>query len=236
MSRAHMDDMWEIKQYWESTADKIKQLYDSGDREAVMELLTDMQQRTIEHGTMLENAGFAGTPVIDKYQLVAECCYRLTNGSIDAATFVSLIEYVAYSVIDLFEWTLPEGAHNLSIAAIVKNEPDIIEWIKYHMLVGVDLFYIYDNESTDGLKDKLKPYVDAGIVTYEFYPGRRVQIDVYNKAINDYQYATKWLAIIDSDEFIVPVAAGRTESMTKMCRKRCVLPTKSVRRCMTISC
>ncbi|GMO23401.1 MAG: hypothetical protein Ta2B_02600 [Termitinemataceae bacterium] len=41
----------------------------------------------------------------------------------------------------------------LSIVAIVKNEASYIkEWIEYHRLVGVDRFYIYDDNSTDNLR------------------------------------------------------------------------------------
>ena len=40
--------------------------------------------------------------------------------------------------------------NKLSFVAIVKNEaPYIVEWIEFHRLVGVDKFYIYDNESSE---------------------------------------------------------------------------------------
>ena len=49
----------------------------------------------------------------------------------------------------------------LSITAVLQNEaPYIKEWIEYHRLVGVERFYIYDNESTDNVKEILKPYID----------------------------------------------------------------------------
>ncbi|MBR2734192.1 MAG: glycosyltransferase family 2 protein, partial [Selenomonadaceae bacterium] len=41
-------------------------------------------------------------------------------------------------------------AHDLAIAAILKNEGHYIkEWLDYHLLAGVDHFYLYDNDSTD---------------------------------------------------------------------------------------
>jgi hypothetical protein len=105
-------------------------------------------------------------------------------------------------------WSTPEGAYDLSIAAIIKNEPNIIEWIEYHLMVGVQHFYIYDNESTDGLERKLQKYIQDGIVTYIYWPGKYQQFTVYDHAISHYQYDTKWLAIIDGDEYIVPVKEG----------------------------
>jgi len=62
----------------------------------------------------------------------------------------------------------------LSVVALVKNEAEYIgEWLEYHLLQGVEKFYIYDNESTDKLQAVLKPYIEAGIVECIYYPGKR---------------------------------------------------------------
>jgi hypothetical protein len=96
--------------------------------------------------------------------------------------------------------------YELSITAIVKNEASYIrEWIEYHRIVGVEHFYIYDNESEDDLKNILQSYIDAEIVTYIYFPGRIKQKAAYNNAIKYFKHETKWLAVIDIDEFIVPV-------------------------------
>jgi len=96
--------------------------------------------------------------------------------------------------------------YELSIAAIVKNEgPYIREWLEYHRIVGVEHFYLYDNESTDNLKDILQPYIEKGIVTYTWFPGILKQKAANNDAIKRFKFETKWMAIIDIDEFIVPV-------------------------------
>jgi glycosyltransferase involved in cell wall biosynthesis len=75
-------------------------------------------------------------------------------------------------------------------------------------MVGVQHFYIYDNESTDGLEQKLHKYIQNGIVTYTYWSGKYQQLVVYNHAVSHFQYDTKWLAIIDGDEYIVPVKEG----------------------------
>lgn len=70
---------------------------------------------------------------------------------------------------------MEEYKNKLSFVAIVKNEaPYIIEWIEFHKLVGVDKFYIYDNESSDNLKELLQPYIKSGIVVYHSSPGKRM--------------------------------------------------------------
>lgn len=95
---------------------------------------------------------------------------------------------------------------NLSITAIIRNEaPYIKEWIEFHKLVGVQKFYIYDNESTDNIKEVLAPYIENGDVVYKYFTGEKMQFAAYNDSIIENRYKTKYMAIIDLDEFIVPV-------------------------------
>lgn len=96
--------------------------------------------------------------------------------------------------------------YELAIGAITKNEgPYIKEWIDYHILVGVQKFYIYDNESTDETAKILKPYIKKGIVEYVYFPGSRMQNAAFIDIINKHCEETRWLAPIDLDEFLVPV-------------------------------
>jgi hypothetical protein len=104
----------------------------------------------------------------------------------------------------------------LSIVAILKNEALYIkEWIEYHKLVGVERFYLYDNESEDNLKEILKSYIDDGIVIYKYFPGKCMQYSAYKDAIRRYKYKTKWLAIIDADEFIIPISKATLNECLK---------------------
>jgi hypothetical protein len=100
---------------------------------------------------------------------------------------------------------------NLSICAIIKNEVDYLEeWIEFHRLVGVTKFYIYDNHSNDGTVEILRSYINKGIVVAKTWPKNdkidtTIQIHAYNDAIKICKNKTRWLALIDVDEFIVPV-------------------------------
>lgn len=101
--------------------------------------------------------------------------------------------------------------YRLSIAAIMKNEaPYVEEWIQYHLAVGVEHFYIYDNGSTDGMADILAPYAKSGLVTYRFFPGIARQIPAYNDALQNYRNQSRYIAFIDTDEFLFPVVPGTT--------------------------
>lgn len=94
----------------------------------------------------------------------------------------------------------------LSVVAIAKNEGSYFkEWLDWHISKGVDKFYIYDNESTDNTREVLKPYIEKGIVEYIWFPGYRMQLAAYDDCLKKYRYDTRWLAVIDLDEFIVPL-------------------------------
>lgn len=102
--------------------------------------------------------------------------------------------------------------YTLSTVCMFNNEAQYLkEWIEYHRLVGVDHFYLYNNNSNDHYKEVLKPYIQSGIVDlinwpsppetlYVFY-----QKDAYNHCVKHYGKNSLWMAFIDTDEFIVPV-------------------------------
>ena len=95
--------------------------------------------------------------------------------------------------------------YDLAVVAIMKNEaPYVKEWLDYHILAGVDHFYIYDNDSPDNLKQILQPYIDDGTVTYTFYPGKCRQMEAYNDAVHRFRFFSRYMAFNDGDEFIFP--------------------------------
>jgi len=62
----------------------------------------------------------------------------------------------------------------LAIAVIAKDEGRYIkEYIDFHLMVGVDRIYFFDNESTDNTREVLKPYIDSGKVIYIFFREKR---------------------------------------------------------------
>ena len=100
--------------------------------------------------------------------------------------------------------------HDLAIVAIMKCEgPYIKEWLDYHLLAGVDHFYIYDNESPDNQAEVVAPYVAAGLVDYIPAPGKTMQYVVYNDAFKRFKFYCRYMAFIDGDEFIYPKTDNR---------------------------
>lgn len=98
-----------------------------------------------------------------------------------------------------------------SIAAIFRNEaPYLREWIEFHLEVGFDHFYLFDNLSTDSFLTVLQPYIDRGIVECQSWPlahsniydWNEVQCLAYERALYKAKGKAKWLAILDTDEFL----------------------------------
>ena len=95
--------------------------------------------------------------------------------------------------------------YDLAFVAIMKGEePYVKEWLDYHLLTGVDHFYIYDNESTPEFKKILQPYIDAGIVTYTLFPGKNRLMEAYNDAVKRFKFECRYMAFVDGDEFVLP--------------------------------
>lgn len=109
--------------------------------------------------------------------------------------------------------------YELSVCAIVKNESRYLkEWIEYHRLIGVSHFYLYDTASVDFPKRILRKYISEKLVTLVPWPdvsqtlGEKethiwslgIQTIAYQHAIQLKQKETKWLIILDVDEFLIP--------------------------------
>ena len=118
----------------------------------------------------------------------------------------------------LAPFSLFSDHYHLAICTMFKNEaPWVREWLEYHRLLGFEHFYRYDNESNDGTLNVLQPYVERGIVKiipWENIPERCdpratdfscYQLTAFNNCIQRTVGIVDWLAVIDIDEFIVPV-------------------------------
>lgn len=96
--------------------------------------------------------------------------------------------------------------YELALGAIFKNEADnMIEYIEHYLYHGVDHLYLINDGSQDNYKEILEPYIQKGVVTlFESdepkVPGR--QSNAYNKFFLPIREKTKWLLIVDLDEFM----------------------------------
>src|SRR3990172_152069 len=94
--------------------------------------------------------------------------------------------------------------YNLAVCAIFRDEANYLkEWIEFHKLVGVQHFYMFQNQSLDDYWSVLAPYVHSGEVEliqwpYETNPDGSnwptIQMSAYQLALELARGRAKWLA------------------------------------------
>lgn len=101
--------------------------------------------------------------------------------------------------------------YQLSLCAIFHNEARFLkEWIEFHRLQGVEHFYLYNHQSSDNFLEVLDPYIaneTVELIEWNYSRGpllhfNTIQCNAYNDAIKRAKHKTKWLAVIDTDEFL----------------------------------
>lgn len=91
----------------------------------------------------------------------------------------------------------------LSVVACFKDEgPFLREWIEFHLLNGVEHFYLYDNSSSDDPTKILKKYVDSAVLTLFSTNMACCQLACFFHALTTYRDRSRWMAFIDIDEFL----------------------------------
>lgn len=118
--------------------------------------------------------------------------------------------------------TIPDNTPRffLVFATNMKGEQGYLrEWLEYHLLVGVEHFYLYDQDDNPETIALLEPYEQAGLVTrhpWTHYDGTRYDgpTHCYQKNKNHLAFAhcarhyrnqCAWMMKIDVDEFLYPL-------------------------------
>jgi len=109
--------------------------------------------------------------------------------------------------------------HELSICAIFRDQaPYLAEWVEYHLLAGVDHFYLYNHKSADDAVKELAPYVRAGVLDLHQWdiPGHP-QKEAFLHCTHKYGHESEWMAMIDVDEFLL-AGDGLTRDVKEVVR------------------
>jgi hypothetical protein len=113
----------------------------------------------------------------------------------------------------IFNRSTKNYKYNVCLCGIFKNEAKFLdEWIQFHVVVGIDHFYLYNNNSNDNYAKILKPYIEKGIVDLIDWPFNHSQMDAYEDCYNKHRQDTNWLTFIDVDEFICPISTNNIKS------------------------
>jgi Glycosyltransferase family 92 len=108
----------------------------------------------------------------------------------------------------------------IALVVMIRGEDDyLLEWIEFHLMMGVEHFFIYHNDNglEKNTKILLQPYIEKRIVTYIPWPDVQnsrdkwddlkalsVQQLAYGHCTLSFRHHFKWLIKIDIDEFIYP--------------------------------
>ncbi|MBO4313563.1 MAG: glycosyltransferase family 92 protein [Desulfovibrio sp.] len=93
-----------------------------------------------------------------------------------------------------------------AICAIAKNEtPFLEEWTRFHLSIGFEHIFVYDNGSDIPVSSVLAEFIRAGLVTAIDFPGTEdQQRRAYMDFLHRFGTRCRWTAFIDLDEFVVP--------------------------------
>jgi len=115
-----------------------------------------------------------------------------------------------------------EYQYNFTVCTMFRNQSTWIqEWVAYHhYILGVEHFYLYNHDSDNDYQETLAPYIEAGIVeVIDWHSCEehaianpdsvgfvQYQLGAFNDCLKKRAYGkAKWIAVIDMDEYIVPV-------------------------------
>lgn len=148
----------------------------------------------------------------------------ITRGHLKQTLFKKYINHIIYFLKSLFFMLLifanrlfnrstKSYKYTVCLCGIFKNEAKFLdEWIQFHLVIGIDHFYLYNNNSDDNYAEILKPYIEKGIVDLIDWPFNHSQMDAYKECYDKHRNDTNWLTFIDVDEFICPIATEDIKS------------------------
>ena len=94
-----------------------------------------------------------------------------------------------------------------SLCLFIKNEPLYVnEYVDYHLGIGFDEIFVYDNSHDFNLKSwgMYKSNETHGRLILTHYPGIQQQVPAYRQCVHDSQRNNHtWMGILDTDEILI---------------------------------
>lgn len=134
--------------------------------------------------------------------------------------------FIAIASVSILMFKKEHYRHQLSVIAIFQNEGRFLkEWLDFYRVLGVEHFYLFNNLSDDHYKEVLQPYIQAGLVElydwpYVSEPGSEtdwlaIQSAAYRKGLELAKGQSKWVALVDTDEFLFPTKKENLPELLK---------------------
>ncbi|KAL8545768.1 hypothetical protein ACS0TY_005770 [Phlomoides rotata] len=93
--------------------------------------------------------------------------------------------------------------HKLCVCTMLRNQARFLhEWITYHTRVGIEQWFIYDNNSDDNIEDVVGSLVDSNYnITRHLWPWIKTQEAGLSHCALRARESCEWVGFIDVDEF-----------------------------------
>ena len=138
--------------------------------------------------------------------------YAFANGKYEE---IDSIELVRYKHLNPNDWwlardNLTQHKYQIAVQCIARQEEKYFkEWIKYHLALGIEHIFIYDNNDISD-KGKLKAFL-RGVLSAEYFSKLEIipwhepmlfqQFEALKDCVTKNKHDIKWLFSIDLDEF-----------------------------------
>lgn len=97
-------------------------------------------------------------------------------------------------------------SHHSAVVAIAKDEDAyFLEWAAYHLAIGFDHIFLYDNMSRVTLRSLLRSRLarrSITVIDWPIIPDQNTQFMAYAHFLKTYGRRVDWAAVIDLDEFV----------------------------------
>lgn len=100
-------------------------------------------------------------------------------------------------------------SERVCVVAILRDELKFVdEWLAYHRLLGIDHFYLYDDETDGALERHIAPHGQYATVIpwydrHQQRAGRNKQVKAYIHSLSEVRGGFDWVCFLDVDEFVV---------------------------------
>lgn len=96
-----------------------------------------------------------------------------------------------------------QKAHEMCICTMVRNQArSLKEWVVYHSKLGVEQWFIYDNNSEDDTASMVESLSDTGYnITRHVWPWIKTQEAGFAHCALRARHSCEWVGFIDVDEF-----------------------------------
>jgi len=173
--------------------------------------ISDALNALDKNGTLICENAYSGhlkimSAISGRDDLIVRILYNVGNGTViirktDSNPYFKISDDSGISIMDMNEYI--KRCHEVVICAIAKREKNYIEdWCKWHLSIGFDRIYIYDNNDIDsGESYKYLEKIFPGKIEVRDVRGLiGQQILQYKSFAADGMYG--WVAFIDIDEYI----------------------------------